>query len=271
MKPETEKLLASLEVVSEGLYYPSESQYPYEPFVWDSQSQGEFSFIRVLEGIGYIQTIDYESLIQNLQNKLDKIQIPTNSEAKSYSKLIDEQKTYQQVLQILEIFQPNVKAIKTIKLNHPISDSMLIIGQTQEDDWVGISTAFEYQTCRFGEPFEFEKYSSTAAARNLINILEPLLAEQKYSSYNDLSCLTLETALIKDKLLLKLLVTAGYIEIWQHQSFEEEKNSLDRFLLANLQDVLTYVFCFYDGFTIYTIGKTPENDFLGVHTVGIWT
>lgn len=29
MKPETEKILATLEVVSEGLHYPSESQYPF--------------------------------------------------------------------------------------------------------------------------------------------------------------------------------------------------------------------------------------------------
>lgn len=271
MKPETEKLLATLEVVSEGLHYPSESQYPYKPFVWDTQSQGEFNFIHVLENIEYIQTVEYKSIIQDLQDKLDKIKIPSELKAKDYSRLIDAQIIYQQVLHILKVFKNNVKTIQAIKLNHPISNPMLILGQTLEDDWIGISTAFEYQTCRFGESFEFEQYLPTSAAINLTNILEPLLSELKYSSSNELSCLVLETAPTKNQLLLKLLATAGYIEIWHHKSFEKEDNNLDRFLLTNLQHVLTYVFCFNDGFSIYTIGETLENYFLGVSTVGIWT
>ncbi|WP_442936347.1 nuclease A inhibitor family protein [Nostoc sp.] len=48
--------------------------------------------------------------------------------------------------------------------------------------------------------------------------------------------------------------------------------SLSTFLLTNLQNILTYTFGNRSGgFSIYIIGKTPENDFIGVHTTSVQT
>ncbi len=55
----------------------------------------------------------------------------------------------------------------------------------------------------------------------------------------------------------------------EFRGFGEEK--LDGFLLTKLHDVFTYTFGGIGGFSIYTVGKTLEKDFLGVHTIAVWT
>jgi Nuclease A inhibitor-like protein len=263
MRLETENILATLKVISKGLRYPSESSYPYEPFVWDTQFQGEFNIIRVLENLEYFRKIEYETVIQDIQNVFQRCK---------YHKNFDEiEQIHRHALQIIETLKVHVTKIEVFTIAHPISYPKIIIGRTKEGEWAGISTTFDYQTCSFGELLEIRTYPLTNPAIYLKNIIDPLLEEQRYSVYDGISNLVFETAPTKDDLILRLLISAGYIEIWKHKSFEEQKNNLDLFLLERLQDVLTYVFCYGDGFSIYTIGETTENDFIGVSTIGIWT
>ncbi|MEH1807348.1 nuclease A inhibitor family protein [Nostoc sp.] len=270
LKPKTKQLLATLEVVSEGLWYSSESYYPYTPFVWDSQSQGEFSIVRVLEHLGYFQDVEPEWLNKYWQSQIEEAKYRRQSDfvfAPKYPKIDEIQQMYERSSHFFQIFQENTLLIQVIKIS---ASQILIIGQTQEEDWVGISPIVDYRVWYPRTTVYPEMDTPTAATISLKLKLEPLLSELKILNAYHWHDLVWENASTKEKLLLKLLISSKYIEIRDFVGLGQ--NNLGNFLLTNLQNVLTYTFSDRtSGFSIYIIGKTPENDFVGVHTTSIQT
>ncbi len=208
MNPETEKLLATLEVVSEGLWYSSESDYSYVPFVWDSRSQGEFSIVNVLEHLGYFQVVEHEWLNQywqNIQQEAKSCKQTDFDFSPIYPKNYEIQRMHERSLHFFELFKENLYEIQIIKF----SASMLIVGKTQEEDWVGVSPRFNYGSWHPHNTIHPEVCPSTTASINLKTTLTPLLSEIKFLHGYSWSDLVWENAVTKKKLLLKLLLASN--------------------------------------------------------------
>lgn len=166
-----------------------------------------------------------------------------------------------------QIFQKNTLLIQVINIS---ASQILIIGQTQEEDWVGVSSIVDYRVWYPRTIVYPEMDTPTAAAISLKLKLQYLLSELKILNAYHWHDFVWENAPTKEKLLLKLLLSSKDIEIRNFEGLGQ--NNLGTFLLTKLQNVLTYTFGDrIGGFSIYIIGKTPENDFLGVHTTSIQT
>ncbi|MEH2245509.1 nuclease A inhibitor family protein [Nostoc sp.] len=200
LKPETEQLLATLEIVSEGLWYSSESDYHYAPFVWDTQSQGEFSIVRVLEHLGYFQEVEPEWLNQYWQSQIQQAKDRRQSDfgfAPKYPKIDEIQQMSEQSSHFFKILQENTSVIKIIKFSASI---MLILGQTQEGDWIGIFPIVDYRVWYPRTTVYPEIYTPTTAGISLKIKLEPLLSELKIFNGYHWSDLVWENAQTKEKL-----------------------------------------------------------------------
>lgn len=143
MKPETEQLLATLKIVTQNLYYMSETDAPYEPFVWDVAEKGSFHFLRVLESLNYL------------------VSVPKDQVSQSNPQLI---KTLEENLSHLSFFS--------------FGGENLTVGDTTEGDWVGVSQKFSYDTCAFGDRYHPPTTPTTPATKELQNQIAPLLSGQ---------------------------------------------------------------------------------------------
>jgi len=143
MKPEIEQLLANLELATKDLYYMSETDAPYQPFLWDVAEKGPFDFLRVLESLNYL------------------VSVPKDQVTQSNPPLI---KTLEENLSHLSFFS--------------FGGENLIVGETTEGDWVGICNKFSYDTCAFGDRYHPSTTPATSAAKEVQNQIAPLLSNQ---------------------------------------------------------------------------------------------
>ena len=71
MKPKTEQILATIEViVQKGLWFMPpyhEDGGAFKPYVWDGEQQGKFSLLSLIKSERWIQETDIEEAIKNWQ------------------------------------------------------------------------------------------------------------------------------------------------------------------------------------------------------------
>jgi hypothetical protein len=145
--------------------------------------------------------------------------------------------------------------------------TQLVLGQISPLEWLGMAPLSNPSTCSFGDRHYPQPLLPSPAVQALQERLEPLLPELMNNSAEGEAMLW-ETAPSREEILERSLNRANWVEIWNFRGFGEP--ALDQFLLENLAEVLTYVFK-TDQFQIYTVGKTPSGDYLGVSTAAVWT
>jgi hypothetical protein len=237
MQKDTEELLTTLNRLIEGSLYRSETDEPYTLFFWEQSTQGQFSLVHLLEKLDVLRVTTPESLALSSQ------QVSSLWNALARNKLLAE---------VWEFWQ-----------------TQLIVGQMSQTEWLGIAPLSYSTTCSFGDRHYPQPLPPSPAAQALNETLEPLLSEQKLMiNGNESESILWETASSKEEILERSLNGSNLVEVWNFQGFGEP--ALDQFLLENLEEVLTYVFK-TDRFQIYTVGRTPSGDYLGVSTVAVWT
>jgi hypothetical protein len=237
MPGDTEELLTTLSSLAKGLLYKSETDEPYTIFFWKQSTQGQFSLIHLLEKLNVLRVTTRESLVPPSQQ---------------VSSLLDALARNEIQAEVWGFWQ-----------------TQLIVGQMSQTEWLGIAPLSNSSTCSFGDRHYPQPLPPSPAAQALHETLEPLLSEQKLMINGDESeSILWETASSKEEILERSLNGSNLVEVWNFQGFGEP--ALDQFLLESLEEVLTYVFK-TDRFQIYTVGRTPSGDYLGVSTVAVWT
>ena len=62
MKPTTARMLEELRQLTNGLVFSTEGDYYVDPFVWESDEQGELTLDKLLEAEGYLEEVEIESV-----------------------------------------------------------------------------------------------------------------------------------------------------------------------------------------------------------------
>jgi len=107
-----EEILKELGEASLGLFYMSESDYPFELIRWDRRTEITSEFIRSITGepTDYpIQETDFDTFLGG---------------------------RYQKLAQLLKANLSNLKVYKVGRINMPV----YIVGRSPEGSWLGLST-----------------------------------------------------------------------------------------------------------------------------------
>ena len=149
MQPETEQLLATLEVLTENLDFevPRENNeyHPITPIIWQTATQGELNSLNLMISQGFCRLTDGEKVIQKwIQTEvrgtatIDDYYAP-EPEDRKYKLSLEVQTIrkakYQELWQLLSTELLNLKAYE---FNCSKSDYVyyIIVGETQEKDWL---------------------------------------------------------------------------------------------------------------------------------------
>jgi len=99
----------------------------------------------------------------------------------------------------------------------------------------------------------------------------------------------IETAYARDLIFYKLLKSVGFFRAYLFEDFSKDYNendlegddeelkyyerlkALEQLLRLELRDLREYVIGVGSTCHLYDLGKTSDNDWLGVHTVATWT
>jgi hypothetical protein len=124
-------LKEKLKNAANGLLMPSESDYPFEPFVWSGQAQEALSPEKLLQLTNHpinspIETVDLDYLFRNV------------AEEKEWHDEV-QKKDVPKFKSLLETLKSNLDDIKVYRIG-TISIDVYIVGRTKEGDLAGVAT-----------------------------------------------------------------------------------------------------------------------------------
>lgn len=93
MKPETEQLLATLEVLIEGLSFESESCESFRTFVSEKTDKDNFTITNYLRKINFFRPVEISVFLQEWQRKLPNHSLTSQMNEK-----------YQLLIQLLQVY-----------------------------------------------------------------------------------------------------------------------------------------------------------------------
>ena len=67
MKPEIEEIVATLEMLTDGLYYSLVGDEPYEIITWEIEENKEFTFENLLKSIDAIVPVSFDDFLENTE------------------------------------------------------------------------------------------------------------------------------------------------------------------------------------------------------------
>jgi hypothetical protein len=166
MKPATEQLLATLELLTDGLKFevPRETDvwHYITPFSWDIEAQGELNALNLLKFKGAVQLTDAEVAITNWQ-AIEQQGTPTEGhylyapERDERENILDEATqakriaAYQSLLELLkaelqELQVYSFSGSQGYSYRNGIYTSYAIVGRTQDNDWICLASTVPEQT-----------------------------------------------------------------------------------------------------------------------------
>ncbi len=165
MKPATEQLLATLELLTDDLKFevPRETYdwHYITPFSWDIEAQGELNALNLLKFKGVVQLTDAEVAIANWQ-AIEQQGTPTEDgyyapERDERENILDEAAqakriaAYQSLLQLLnaelqELQVYSFSGSQGCSYRNGIYTSYAIVGRTQDNDWICLSGIYSART-----------------------------------------------------------------------------------------------------------------------------
>lgn len=191
-------------------------------------------------------------------------------------------------LTILESQFDEVQAYQILLKKQMYDSFKIIVGRTQNNNWIGISPLvyFRNYDCSkksFGERQQRQKEELDIEDLELKAHLEEILSDLSFpiaSYYSVISEGTIvRIAVTKAILIEELIEAARFLDIWKFSEFddnwgeEEEKKEyeqLNQSVFCYLTDLRLYVMGTWNLFDVYIIGKTPEEDWLGISTTADW-
>lgn len=256
MNPKTEQLLATLEVITEGLWFSTESDGLIEPFVWEVAEKGEFNLINFLISKTRLQIVESADFSKAWQRAIKALKQPSNIN-----------QSHQQPIVLIEELQSRLTDLEFYSLGGDSLSSQMIVGKTADGAWVGF-TPVRYNPCTFRKPLSFKDGYTSQQAEILKARIEPFLEEMKLllkARSQQEKEIIWEIAESKIQVLIKLVNSCQLVESYQYFNLQNER--LNNFLTSQLKQLRSYVI----GWSIYAVGQIPDGDWLGVSTSGYWS
>ncbi len=183
----------------------------------------------------------------------------------------------------------------------------ILVGKVKDNCWIGISSISPYSDYPLTRPtpekFIPQRLGSLALdlqelETKLNQILGSLsfVVRQFYNSYEEVESCACEFADTESALIDRLLHLSNYLRTWEFEgmslgeederlegySYTEEDeeysekdaykfDELDRILMTMLRDLRVHILGNQSIFDIYAIGRSPNDDWLGVSTSATWT
>ncbi|MDB9510586.1 hypothetical protein PN499_05270 [Kamptonema animale CS-326] len=316
MKLETEQLLGTLEVfcknINRDLFCEIEEntdEYPTRAFFWESEEKGEFNVLNLTIANGLARLTDVELAIESWQlterrgtagaddyytpdrEKRDNI-LDTDTEAERTEK-------YQSLWQLLNSNLREIQAFNlsahhqlpnSLEWSHPYFNFCVVIGQTDDDEWMCLSPTIPNQV---GFPNASSDFISgdaqilcdrslgentLALASQIQTVLAELTPIGIYGYYNGGYNYTYEYKIVgaasvtKARAFEQALQAAEMLRVTTLNSVDtinltSKNEKLFEFLNSKLRDIKAYHLSFWDIGYIYKIGQATTGDWLGISAI----
>lgn len=265
MNSKTEQLLATLEVITEGLWYSSATDYPILPFVWEFAEMGEFNLLNFLISRNILQIGDWEDFCQAWR-RAEKSGKQSSLAQNLSTSATDRQ---QESIGSIEELRSHLTDLELYNFGNNCLANAIIVGKIPNDAWVGLSgTRSEIYTPIFGDILSFEDGYSTTKSELLQSQVQPFVRDMQLLSSIRLRKqqeINWQVADSKAQVLTKLLNSCQYVQTYKYFGLGYDR--LNRFMLSELKQLQSYVI----GTSIYAVGQTPSGDWIGVGTGGYWS
>jgi hypothetical protein len=302
MKPETEQLLRTLEILGE---------HPSSIFVWESEEQREFTLWNLAIAEGFVSLTDVDVVIAHWQ-AVEHWGTPTDQTDYEYAPPRDEREDgwnakieakraglYQQFSQFLKADLQDLQAFilsvpqenyNKFEWDHPYFCFCIIIGKTDNINWMCFSQTVPNQVIY---PHFYSKYSNSKSSEmpdiKLLDAKTLGLQSKIHSILLELPPITLygyyyggydytyehhivHTTATQKSLAIELALQAAGMLTVEKTYFEYSLNKFNRqelsqFFNSKLSERTLYSLSFWDiGYT-YEIGQAPTGDWLGIRSL----
>ncbi|MGK7915420.1 MAG: nuclease A inhibitor family protein, partial [Prochloraceae cyanobacterium] len=139
------ELLQNLRKATEGLVYLTESDAPYEIYLWETTKLGELNFETLLNTFGYLRELnskEFDEFINSDLSNLKHLQLISNKrESVYYGSVNIERQVIENFRNILSQINPYLTNIKILRL----MDFYILISNTPSGGLLGISTDFNFE------------------------------------------------------------------------------------------------------------------------------
>jgi uncharacterized protein YjbI with pentapeptide repeats len=271
--PDTD-LLNEIRSVTEELTCGSEKNDPYEIFIWNAIGKGEFTLEKLLRTMAYLIPTSIDNL-QSASPDTDKL----TTACQFLLSAIEGQ------LIGVELWQLETESIADVSSAKPC----IVIGQTLDGDWLGITTqvmsVLEIEIKTDENFYINDSVAVKLENQKLISILDRVLPEanELLPDSEATEKITWSLTENRDAMLQNLLLSTKHFGIkdikggeYLFQRTDVEDDELDRresfaqLVINNLDDVRVYFIggCNVD---IFLLGKTKNQDWIGIRTGVTWT
>ncbi|MBD2184852.1 hypothetical protein H6S82_20995 [Planktothrix sp. FACHB-1355] len=297
MKPETEQLLGTLEVL---LWHPSRI------FVWETEVQGELNVWNLAIAQGFVSLTDVDVAIAHWQSverwgtptdqsKNDYEYAPPRNEREDEWNAEIEAKRFESYQQLSQLIKAELRDLQAFRLSIPkVNDSYfdrhrpnycfyIIIGKTDDGNWLCLSqTVPDQVSYRRSKERKFELAEATDIKLDLQSKIHSIISELPpitlygyyYGDYN----YTYEHQIVyaianKKAVAIKVaLQSAGMLIVEKTNVGYRSKEynhipKLNEFFNTKLGEKAIYNLSFWDIGYYYEIGQTPTGDWLGVRSL----
>lgn len=290
MKPETEQIATTLEMLTDDLFYESEFRNPYRTLVWKIQEKGEFNFLNLLE---YTQSLVAFKLDEFL--KLLLVNHPSET-IHQYQILISLLQSNLSNLRFYSFDAPNFSVLADPNLLKKIERVQIpiLIGLTQDGEWLGL-TLRQRKGCKSAPQFlipNLEPTAKTAALMDRIRVATCQLIHKTdyWEIVRPEPLWEVVVASSSSNLVQKLLDDGGFLYVteigkfFQVKFFEKpgEYYSMKEIREFNMKELINSVlsgarcynlcFCqeYYSVYSYLALGKHKNGDWMGVVTSSYW-
>lgn len=295
MKPETERLLGTLEVLSHN---------PSYTLFWETEIDGEFSLLKFMQRQGFVKPTDLEVAVENWR----EAELRGTAGREDYyapepeyrNNLFDEEtlafraEKYRLLLQKLASNLAEIQAFIVSahhleaysEWSHPYYDFCVVIGQTKDKDWLCLAPTVcnevevFYSTDK--SPPKSQPKSTESLGKNtkkvlsqiqkIVSELTPTIMYGYYGGgYNhtydhQIFC---EAASNKGLAFERVLSQAGMLKITaieevQNDNTLDSREKINQFINSELDPVNAYSLAFWDIGYVYKLGQNSVGDWLGV-------
>jgi uncharacterized protein YjbI with pentapeptide repeats len=263
-------LVSSLCAATEGLICNSEKDDPYEVFLWDTASKGEFTLEKLLRAMAYLSFTNFHDL--------QYVNSDTEQLVRAYEVLLQ---AIQARLLRIELYEFTTESLRDSSSVMPC----IIIGRTLVGDWFGITTKISLESdMKTSEVF----YTDDGAAAKAENQIFISTVEEIASEVNELlpnsegaEGIIWALASSRDLMLQNLLLRTKHFAIKDIEGCEylfqqdisedtEQRELFAQLVLDNLHNLRVY-FIGSANVDLYLIGQSQSQDWIGIRTGVTWT
>ena len=273
------ELLSQIREACEGLYYISEYNHPYEVFLWETGTQGEFSLEGLLKAFGHLRELPADAFCTHPLDTLEWLQSPAN-----HSRVLEEEQevieAFRRLLNQLAAYLTN---LQTLRLSVDQEDFYIVLGNTPSGDWLGISTQASSYLEQQHDSSQIFRVRDLAVAKpenqELIATLEDAIAGVQFSS-EWLQGFVWEIVEQRSALIHNLLDTVKIITtnedemvFYAYEDDEDGENQdsqANRLVMENLSNLRLYRLSAVE-IDMYFVGQTENGDWIGLRTKAVET